>query len=135
MGGSRLRFWAWMMAFWLQLDHWVDNVMGCIKLMTTMPTLQRLNTAAPTLWVSLGILLPILEPLARNTRWENWMSDLRHICLIDQHPSFLKPTPPSNCKPSSTKDTCLKNIFCLSFLGKRSEKHRSKIISMKKLGS
>ena len=37
------------MAFWLQLDHWVDNLMGCIKLMTK-PTLQRLNAAATPLW-------------------------------------------------------------------------------------
>ena len=45
-----MRFWAWKVAFWLQLDHWVDNVMGRIKLMTTIPTLQRLNTAAYPLW-------------------------------------------------------------------------------------
>ena len=29
--------WYRMMAFWLQLDGWVDNLMGCMKLMTMGP--------------------------------------------------------------------------------------------------
>ena len=108
-----MRFWAWKVAFWLQLDHWVDNVMGRIKLMTTIPTLQRLNTAA-----SLGI------PLARNTRWENRISDLRHIYTDRSYWyfSFSKPTPRSFSKPFSTKDTYMSQKYILSFISRKEKR-------------
>ena len=58
-----------------------------------------------------------------NTRWENRIVDLAHTDRSYCHLSFLKPTHSSYSKPISTKNTCLQNIFCLSFLGKTSENH------------
>ena len=56
--------WYRMMAFWLQLDGWVDNLMGCMKLMTMGPvckdwTLRHRHFGHPT-----------LHPLASLSRWD-----------------------------------------------------------------
>ena len=56
-----------------------------------------------------------------NTRWENRIVDLRHTDRSYCHLSFLKPTHSSYSKPISTKNTCLQNIFCLSFLGRKNK--------------
>ena len=106
--------WVWMMAFWLQLDHWVDNLMGCIKLMTTMPTLQRLNAAASPLWAYC-----CLSSVHLPGKPDGKIGLLISQAYIDQSYwllSFLKPTPSSYSKPTLTKNICQQIYFVFHFL-------------------